>query len=80
MLHIGTISDLWNFAYISRMVHKSSEPKFLTKNSYSNIDIMSIEAKKLFESEVYSKLKEEKWVERSVSKALNICNTGGQKL
>ena len=61
MPHIRPISDLRNsFADISKMVHESSEPIFLTKNGYSDMVVMSIEAyeKKLFESEIYFKLKE----------------------
>lgn len=49
-----------NFADISRVVHETAEPVFLTKNGYGDMVVMSIEAYegKLFESEIYFKLKE----------------------
>jgi len=56
MRHIRPVSDLRNsFAEISRIVHETSEPVFLTKNGYGDMVVMSIEA---FESEIYFKLKE----------------------
>jgi len=61
MPHIRPVSDLRNnFADISRTVHETSEPVFLTKNGYGNMVVMSMEAyeAKQFESEVYLKLKE----------------------
>ena len=61
MRHIRPVSDLRNsFAEISRIVHETSEPVFLTKNGYGDMVVMSIEAyeRKLFESEIYFKLKE----------------------
>lgn len=61
MPHIRPVSDLRNhFADISRVVHESAEPVFLTKNGYGDMVVMSIEAyeHKLFESEIYFKLKE----------------------
>lgn len=61
MPHIRPVSDLRNnFADISRIVHETAEPVFLTKNGYGDMVVMSIEAyeRKLFESEVYFKLKE----------------------
>jgi prevent-host-death family protein len=59
--NIRPVSDLRNnFADISRTVHETGEPVFLTKNGYGDMVVMSIEAyeRKLFESEVYLKLKE----------------------
>ena len=61
MPHIRPVSDLRNnFADISRIVHETVEPVFLTKNGYGDMVVMSMEAyeRKLFESEVYFKLKE----------------------
>src|SRR5690625_1334078 len=61
MTHIRPVSDLRNnFAAISKIVHETSEPVYLTKNCYGDMVVMSIEAyeKKLFESEIYFKLKE----------------------
>jgi prevent-host-death family protein len=44
MLQIRPISDLRNnFADISRIVHESSEPVFLTKNGYGDMVVMSVE-------------------------------------
>jgi len=59
--HIRPVSDLRNnFAEISRIVHETSEPVFLTKNGHGDMVVMSFEAyeKLQFESEVYFKLKE----------------------
>lgn len=61
MPHIRPVSDLRNnFADISRTIHETAEPVFLTKNGYGDMVVMSIEAydRKLFESEIYFKLKE----------------------
>jgi len=61
MPHIRPVSDLRNnFAEISRIVHETGEPVFLTKNGYGDMVVMSIEAyeRHQFESEVYLKLKE----------------------
>lgn len=61
MPHIRPVSDLRNnFADISRVVHETAEPVFLTKNGYGDMVVMSIEAyeRKQFESEIYIKLKE----------------------
>ncbi len=58
---IRPMSDLRNnFADISRIVHKNSEPVFLTKNGYGDMVVMSIEAyeRHQLDSEVYIKLKE----------------------
>jgi len=61
MPHIRPVSDLRNhFSEISRIVHETSEPVYLTKNGYGDMVVMSIEAyeQKLFESEIFIKLKE----------------------
>lgn len=61
MKRIRPISDLRNnFAEISRIVHETNEPVFLTKNGYGDMVVMSIEAyeARQFESEIFQKLKE----------------------
>ena len=61
MPQIRPVSDLRNnFADISRIVHETAEPLFLTKNGYGDMVVISIEAyeRKLFESGIYFKLKE----------------------
>jgi prevent-host-death family protein len=61
MRHIRPISDLRNnFTEISKIVHETAEPVFLTKNGYGEMVVMSFEAYERlnFESEVYHKLKE----------------------
>lgn len=61
MKMIRPVSDLRNhFADISKTVHETSEPVFLTKNGYGDMVVLSMEAfeKLQFESEVYSKLQE----------------------
>ena len=58
---IRPVSDLRNnFADISKTVHETAQPVFLTKNGYGDMVVMSMEAfeKLQFESEVYFKLKE----------------------
>ncbi|KJS88638.1 MAG: prevent-host-death protein [Peptococcaceae bacterium BICA1-8] len=58
---IRPVSDLRNhFTDISKIVHETAEPVFLTKNGYGDMVVMSIEAyeRRLFESEIYFKLKE----------------------
>ena len=52
-------SDLRNnFADISKTVHETAQPVFLTKNGYGDMVVMSMEAFESlqFESEVYFKL------------------------
>jgi prevent-host-death family protein len=71
MPHIRPVSDLRNnFADISRTVHETAEPIFLTKNGYGDMVVMSIEAyeRKLFESEIYFKLKEAELEAKSTDK------------
>lgn len=61
MKTIRPVSDLRNnFADISKTVHETSEPVFLTKNGYGDMVVMSMEAYENlhFQSEVYFKLQE----------------------
>jgi len=61
MPQIRPVSDLRNnFAEISKTVHDTAEPVFLTKNGYGDMVVMSFETyeKLQFESEIYFKLKE----------------------
>lgn len=61
MSMIRPVSDLRNnFADISRTVHETAQPVFLTKNGYGDMVVMSMEAfeNMQFDSEVYSKLAE----------------------
>jgi len=71
MPRIRPVSDLRNkFAEISKIVHDTSEPIFLTKNGYGDMVVMSIDAyeRKLFESEIYFKLKEAEIQAKSTDK------------
>ena len=49
-----------NFAEISKTVHETKQPVFLTKNGFGDMVVLSMEAYEnlQFESEVYFKLKE----------------------
>ena len=61
MKMIRPVSDLRNhFAEISKIVHETSQPVFLTKNGYGDMVVMRIEAfnELRLESEIYSKLQE----------------------
>lgn len=61
MQSIRPISDLRNkFAEISRDVHESGEPVFLTKNGVGDMVVMSMETYEAleFDSRVYAKLQE----------------------
>jgi len=61
MKRIRPVSDLRNnFAEISRAVHETGEPIFLTKNGYGDMVVMSLEAYEAsqFEGEIFHKLKE----------------------
>ncbi len=58
---IRPVSDLRNnFADISKTVHETAQPVFLTKNGYGDMVVLSMEAFEnlQFESEVYFKLQE----------------------
>jgi prevent-host-death family protein len=59
--NIRPVSDLRNnFSEISRQVHTTNEPVYLTKNGRGDMVVMSMEAyeQDRFESEIYLKLKE----------------------
>ncbi|NLP33697.1 MAG: type II toxin-antitoxin system Phd/YefM family antitoxin [Clostridiales bacterium] len=74
MPHIRPVSDLRNnFAEISRIVHETAEPVFLTKNGYGNMVVMSIDAyeRKLFESDIYIKLKEAELEAKTTDKRIS---------
>ncbi|MGV8154835.1 MAG: type II toxin-antitoxin system Phd/YefM family antitoxin [Alkaliphilus sp.] len=61
MPQIRPVSELRNnFADISKLVHETAEPIYLTKNGYGDMVVMSIETyeRYKFENEVYLKLKE----------------------
>lgn len=61
MPQIRPVSDLRNnFAEISKIVHESREPVFLTKNGYGDMVVMSLEQyeKIQLENEIFIKLKE----------------------
>lgn len=58
---IRPVSDLRNhFADISKTVHQTKQPVFLTKNGYADMVVLSMEAYEALqlESEVYYKLQE----------------------
>ena len=58
---IRPVSDLRNnFAEISRQVHETQQPVFLTKNGFGEMVVMSMESYEnmQFDSEVYRKLQE----------------------
>lgn len=58
---IRPVSDLRNnFADISRTVHETQQPVFLTKNGFGDMVVLSMEAYEnlQLESEIYFKLKE----------------------
>ena len=61
MKMIRPVSDLRNhFADISKTVHETAQPVFLTKNGYGDMVVLSMEAfeSMQFDSEVYFKLQE----------------------
>ena len=68
---IRPVSDLRNnFAEISRQVHETKEPVFLTKNGFGDMVVLSMEAYEelRFESEIYFKLKEAELVRKNGGK------------
>ena len=68
---IRPISDLRNkFSDISRVIHESNEPVYLTRNGRGDMVVMSLEAyeKNLFETEIYLKLKEAEYQAESTKK------------
>lgn len=61
MKKIRPVSDLRNnFSEISKIVHETAEPVFLTKNGFGDMVVLSMEAYEnlQFNSEVYFKLQE----------------------
>jgi prevent-host-death family protein len=59
--NIRPVSDLRNnFSEISRQVHATNDPVYLTKNGRGDMVVMSMEAyeQDRFETEIYLKLKE----------------------
>jgi len=68
---IRPVSDLRNkFSDISRSVHETNAPIFLTKNGRGDMVVMSLAAyeRNLFDSEIYLKLKEAEYQAASVKK------------
>jgi len=68
---IRPVSDLRNkFKDISRAVHESNEPIYLTKNGRGDMVVMSLDAyeQNLFQSEIYLKLKEAEYQAESTKK------------
>jgi len=53
MPQIRPVSDLRNsFTEISKVVHETSEPIFLTKNGYGDMVVMSMEAYEKYKMEI----------------------------
>ena len=74
MPSIRPISDLRNhFAEITREVHATDEPVFLTKNGVGSVVVMSMDAyeNKRYESEVYDQLKEAELQARETAERRN---------
>lgn len=74
MPRIRPVSDLRNnFADISRIVHETEEPVFLTKNGYGDMVVMSIETyeRKMIQSEIHFKLKEAELQAKATDKLLS---------
>ena len=70
MKMIRPVSDLRNhFADISKAVHETGEPLFLTKNGYGEMVVLSMEAfeKLYFECEIYFKLQEAELTDKRFS-------------
>lgn len=73
MPQIRPISDLRNnFTEISKLVHETGEPVYLTKNGYGDMVVMSLETyeRMMFESEVYFKLREAEKEAKSTARRL----------
>lgn len=74
MPQIRPVSDLRNhFPDISKVVHESQEPVFLTKNGYGDMVVMSMETfeKQQYEAELYLKLKEAELEAKMTDKRLS---------
>ena len=70
---IRPVSDLRNrFRDISKIVHETNEPVYLTKNGRGDMVVMSLEAyeQNLFESEIYLKLKEAEYQAESTKNVI----------
>lgn len=88
---IRPVSDLRNnFAEISKTVHETAQPVFLTKNGYGDMVVLSMEAFEnlQFESEIYfklqaaereAKLSSERYSSKDVLKAMKDA-IGGSKV
>ena len=88
---IRPVSDLRNhFADISKTVHETAQPVFLTKNGYGDMVVLSMEAYEnlQFESEVYFKLQEaereagltdRRYLSKDVLKAMKVA-IGGEEV
>lgn len=62
MPNIRPVSDLRNnFTELSKEIHETTEPTFLTKNGYGDMVVMSLDAYEnlKLENDIYFKLKEE---------------------
>lgn len=73
MPYIRPVSDLRNnFTEISKIVHETKEPVFLTKNGYGDMVVMSIEyyERQKYDNEVYLKLKEAELEAKTTTKRL----------
>jgi prevent-host-death family protein len=71
MNRIRPVSDLRNnFADISRTVHETAQPVFLTKNGYGDMVVLSMEAYEnlRFDSDVYFQLREAEQEEQETEK------------
>ena len=90
MKMIRPVSDLRNnFADISKTVHETAQPVFLTKNGYGDMVVLSMEAFEnlQFDSEIYFKLREaereaeltdQRYSSKEVLKAMNDAIGGEQ--
>ena len=88
---IRPVSDLRNnFAEISKTVHETAQPVFLTKNGYGDMVVLSMEAFEnlQFESEIYFKLQaaereaelsSERYSSKDVLKAMKDAIAEGEK-
>lgn len=89
---IRPVSDLRNcFADISKTVHETAQPVFLTKNGYGDMVVLSMEAYEnlQLDSEVYFKLKEaereaeltdKRYSSKDILKAMRETISGGKEL
>ena len=77
MPRIIPIRDLKDTAAISQMCSESTEPIYITKNGYGNMVIMSMEAyeKKMFMTDVYSKLAEAEAEVRGSLNMMSVANS-----